>query len=216
MADEKKEKKVYKFKPILATAKKLPPVDGQDMLEINVPIEEDSDALVGEATKRDRRDNYANSINKEGELDMDEASVDAMLSKKLLDMDVQKTVKDVGTVTLKTLENLGELENKLKRHEEMLIAIRKQQAEACTGVGCVKDEIENIKSSVTGADEKLEDVIKRLEKIDTKTERHEALCSGKTGCGHDIEVGSSYCPNCGKEIDGWEGMTDWVPYPKRK
>jgi hypothetical protein len=241
MADKKEEKKeekdlattkVYKFKPIIATAKKLPQIDGQDVLEINVPIEEDSDALIGEATKRAKRDNR-NKNRSEGELDMntDEAAIEALLNKKLMDMDVQKTIKDVGVVSLKILENLTAQEEKLKRHDDMLIAIRKQQGEACTGVNCTKDEIVELRSDISGTNEKLNekisDVLKKIEsidvrtgKIDNKTEKiHEkpegALCSGRTGCGHDIEIGSSYCPNCGKEIESWDGMNDWTPYAKR-
>jgi hypothetical protein len=219
--DEKKEvnlenSKVYKFKPIVAMARKMPQIDGNDVFEINVPIEEDSDALVGEATKRAKRDNR----NKEGEFDMDEATVETMLNKKLLDMDVQKTVKDVGAVTLKTLEEMGKLEGKLKAHETMLEAIRKQQGDACNGVDCVKDEIENLKKETSDTNKKITGLMQKIENIDTKTEKiHDkpegALCSGRTGCGHDIDVGSSYCPNCGKEIDSWEGMDDWTPYAKR-
>jgi hypothetical protein len=217
--EEKKEEKVYKFKPIIAMAKKLPQVDGNDVFEINVPIEEDSDALVGEATKRAKRDNR-NKNKSEGEVNMDEADIEALLNKKLLEMDVQKTVKDIGSVTLKTHEHIGELENRLKRNEDMLVVIRKQQGEACEGVNCAKDEITELKSEVTGTNEKLTGILKKLESIDNKTEKiHEkpegALCSGRSGCGHDIEIGSSYCPNCGKEIDAWEGMNDWTPYTKR-
>jgi wobble nucleotide-excising tRNase len=224
--DEKKEEKVYKFKPIVAMAKKLPQIDGNDVFEINVPIEEDSDALVGEATKRAKRDNRnKNNIDKEGELDMDEAAIeaaiDARVNKKLMEMDVQKTIKDVGTVTLKTLENMNTLEEKLKRHDDYLVAIRKQQTDACNGVDCVKDEVENIKTSISGTNEKLSDIAKKIESIDSKTDKiHEkpegAICSGRTGCGHEIDIGSSYCPNCGKEIESWEGMEDWVSYNKRR
>lgn len=222
--EEKKEEKVYKFKPIIAMAKKLPQVDGNDVFEINVPIEEDSDALVGEATKRSKRDNR-NKFMEEGELDMDEAAIeaaiDARVNKKLMEMDVQKTIKDVGTVTLKTLENVGALENRLKAHDEMFTAIGKQQTEACNGVDCVKDEIKNIKASVSGTDEKLSSIVKKIESIDNKTDKiyekpEEALCSGRNGCGHEITIGSSYCPNCGKEIDSWDGMEDWTPYTKRR
>lgn len=215
MAESEVKKEKYKFKPIVATAKKVGTMDGNDVLEINVPIEEDSNALV-EAAKSKRGNDEG-----KGDLDMDETQVEALLNKKLMEMDIQKTIRDVSSVSLKTKEKITSLEEKLDLVDEVLREIKTQQEEACTGVGCVKDEIENIKKNTSGSTDKLSDIYKKLENIDNRTETinkktETALCSGPKGCNGEIPVGSSYCPNCRKEIDSWEDMPDWVPYSKRK
>lgn len=215
MADDGVKKEKYKFKPIVATAKKVGTMDGNDVLEINVPIEEDSDALVG-AVKRKRGNDEG-----KGDLDMDETQVEAMLNKKLMEMDIQKTIRDVSSVSLKTKEKVSAIETKLDSVDEILQKIKEQQEESCTGVGCIKGDIENIKKQTSGSTDKLSDIYKKIENIDNRTETinkktETALCSGPKGCNGEIPVGSSYCPNCRKEIDSWEDMPDWVPYSKRK
>ncbi len=215
MADDGVKKEKYKFKPIIATAKKVGTMEGNDVLEINVPIEEDSNALV-EATKSKRGSNEG-----KGDLDMDETQVEALLNKKLMEMDIQKTIRDVSSVSLKTKEKVTNIEEKLNDVDEILQGLRKQQADACSGVDCVKDEIENIKKETSGTGDRLSDIYKKLENIDNRTETinkktETALCSGPKGCNGEIPVGSSLCPNCGKEINAWEDMPNWIPYSKRK
>jgi predicted nuclease with TOPRIM domain len=145
----------------------------------------------------------------------------------MTEMQLQEKINRINdsTIDLKKdfeseTEHLREiLTNIIRKQNE----IASKQEESCTGVECVKsnlselnDKINGKYDEITGKYDELKQKIGAIEEIVKKSAKKTAICSGKDGCNAEIPVGASYCPNCGIEISGWKGLSNWVPYKDRK
>lgn len=215
-------------KPIIATAKKVANIgEGEDVLKIEIPFADDVEKL---------------RASMEGE-DMDKVEIEKILDEKLSKLKRSEVIDNINVKTdrikertesiglkmdeleTKFSEHLGKLETKFGEHLG-------KETETCEGVECIKNKLEdidsktgNISNRIDGVENKLGERISTfdmkmskleevLSRMDTRTDT--AVCGGVKGCNSDIPKGSSYCPNCGRQISLWKNLPDWVHFSKRK
>jgi hypothetical protein len=156
-----------------------------------------------------------------------EQKVNSLVEKRvretLSQMDIQKTIKDIGMSSAQTEkkvidieESIGGINEKLKSLIEKEDIIEKNELNTQEGLSGKIEETKNEvdkygKASVEKIDHIHQEVVDLKKKMPEKV-----LCTGEKGCNSEIEVGSSYCPNCGRGIDEYPEMPDWVPYSERK
>ena len=145
-----------------------------------------------------------------------EAKVDNLVQKRLSEIDIQKTIKDIGLSSVQTERKVKNIEVQLSNLSALLEGLVSEQKGIKEGL---EGELSETKNDVTKygkqMEEKIEHVHQKVGDIEKKIP-DKVLCSGEKGCNSEIEVGSSFCPNCGRGIDKWEDMPDWVPYSERK
>jgi len=100
-------------------------------------------------------------------------------------------------------DNVSELVEKKLRDKD----IEKKINETCTGVECLKSTFEKFKG-------KMETDIEEIKKYNK--EQSKKLNTVKCKCNGEIPLGSSYCPNCGLEIQSWSGNPSWKSYKNRR
>lgn len=169
---------------------------------------------------KDVKDSTVDKNKKKGDRKMEEyeieQKVDSLVSKRLSQMDIQKTIKDIGMSSAQTEKKVMAIEESLGSINETLkglIAHEKEVEDGIVGgIGDAKNDIDKYgKESV----EKIDRVNQRVESLEKRIPE-KVLCSGDKGCNAEIEVGSSVCPNCARPIEEWPDMPDWVPYSERK
>lgn len=217
------------FKPIIATAKKVAEAGGEDVLKLEIPYQEDAEVLIKAATeiKDDKgieKDNIVERITESKRSDnMEEKEIEKIMEKKLKEMEIEKTIKNIGVTSSNVKEKVSEMDSKLEGFRDELNEkvsstigtlgeIKKHQEEACSGVECIKNDINTLKKEY---EDKMLELTNNLAKIQEKVGKENVLCSGPGGCNSEIPVGSSFCPNCGKRIKKWSDMPNWRPYPDR-
>lgn len=169
-------------------------------------------------------DKNKNLVYKKGDRKMEdyeiEQKVDSLVNKKLSQMDIQKTIKDIGISSAQTEKKVMAIEDSLEGINETLKGlmvhekdIEKNIQDGLIGrIGEAKNDIDKYgRESV----EKIDHVHQKIESLEKKLPEN-VICSGEKGCNAEIPVGSSNCPNCARPIDKWPDMPDWVPYSERK
>lgn len=88
----------------------------------------------------------------------------------------------------------------------------------CTGIDCVKEDVKKYQTSHDTLEKLVQDRFGELSEKVQSLERPTFTCEN---CGEPVIAPlSSYCPNCGSEIQSWsdeEGqpVRGWTPYWKR-
>lgn len=166
------------------------------------------------------KDLKANKNKKKGDRKMEDYEIEQKV-KSLVDkgvretlgqMDIQKTIKDIGMSSAQTEKKVMAIEESLDGISETLKGLIAYEKEVEGGIGAAKNDIDKYGKESA---EKIEHVHQKVESLEKRLPER-VLCSGEKGCNAEIEVGSSVCPNCARPIDEWPDMPDWVPYPERK
>ena len=169
---------------------------------------------------KDVQDSKVDKNKKKGDRKMEEyeieQKVDSLVNKKLSQMDIQKTIKDIGMSSAQTEKKVMAIEESLDGIAETLKGLIAHEKEVEDGiVGGIGDAKNNIDKYGKESVEKIEHVNQKVESLEKRLPE-KVLCSGEKGCNAEIEVGSSVCPNCARPIEEWPDMPDWVPYSERK
>ncbi len=197
-------------KPIIATAVKIDDegkeISDEDLVKIKIPLKEDINTI----NKTIKNMKNRKKGDKMSEIDI-EKTVEEVLERQKLNETFQKTNEEVRKISerlSKNETNIQEILNKVNKLNNNLDNLSSNEEKLCTGIDCLKEDI--TKHS------KLNDEIKQeIAQLKENVSKNVAICSGENGCNAEIPVGSSYCPNCGKQILGWSNMPDWKPYPER-
>lgn len=112
-----------------------------------------------------------------------------------------------------------------KNISEMHTKIQNIDDRVCKDGDCTKRELSELRKDVSGLFGLKTDITKDLSKLneidDLKKDLNEIKGKFKRteicpGCGYtDMPHLSSYCPECGVEIKGWDDAKDWKPYKER-
>jgi chromosome segregation ATPase len=110
------------------------------------------------------------------------------------------------------------VENKLGTVDDRLGTVDKTIGNLCTGIDCVKEDAKKYQTSQEALEKLVQERFQELGEKVQSLERPTFTCEN---CGEQaIAALSSYCPNCGAEIQSWsdesgEPIRGWAPYWKR-
>jgi hypothetical protein len=202
-----------RYKPVPVTAMKIGEIgtgqNKQDILKLEMN-RDDADSLRDSELDGERngeRNTRTQTQNVKEDDMVDEAQIEKIVSSMMAKSQLHETVNNINDVSSRTEKSLTAMNeqfqeqfNELKSKQDEL---KTKQEESCTDIGCVKKDVEQIKSNS----------LPKLDKIHDELANHEfATCSGKKGCNANIPVGSSFCPNCGLKIKKWPNHPEWIPY----
>lgn len=87
--------------------------------------------------------------------------------------------------------------------------LQKKLDETCKGVECLKVD----------TTKKLDDTMKKLDELSTNVQNLKTKVESRfkcDKCGHSsLEVGDSFCGNCGQAVEVWDELPNWMNYNLR-
>lgn len=110
------------------------------------------------------------------------------------------------------------VENKLGTVDSRLGTVDKSIGTLCTGIDCVKEDVKKYQTSQQALEKLVQDRFSELSEKVQSLDRPTFTCEN---CGEPVIAPlSSYCPNCGSQIQSWsdeegEPVRGWSPYWKR-
>jgi hypothetical protein len=129
--------------------------------------------------------------------------------------ELSNKIEDV-TGEVKSVENkLGTFSSNV---DNRLGTVDKSIETLCTGIDCVKEDVKKYQTSHDNLEKLVQDKFGELSEKVQSLERPTFTCEN---CGEPVIAPlSSYCPNCGSEIQSWsdedgQPVRGWTPYWKR-
>ena len=110
------------------------------------------------------------------------------------------------------------VENRLGTVDDRLGTVDKSIGTLCTGIDCVKEDVKKYQTSQEALERLVQDRFKELGEKVQSLDRPTFTCEN---CGEPVIAPlSSFCPNCGSEIQSWndedgQPVRGWSPYWKR-
>lgn len=213
---------VRRFKPLVVKGTEINEkgvTQGDEkLMKIEIPLQEDVETVNDAVNNSNNMNRTTNKSDNEGEQDMEEKDVISIMRKVMGESKKDESIENIVKTSDNIVKSTNDIKTKMSDFSDKMNALgdlvnsnmtktnkyiensNKIQGESCVGTECLKNNIEAMNNSVE----------------DIKNRTKMALCSGESGCGSSIPIGSSFCPNCGKKIMKWTGKPEWRNYQDRK